>query len=429
MMLRRGVAILAILGLAAHVAAAQTGERLTLHEAEQRALASHPAIKAAQDLADAASEAVHESRAAYLPTVAAGVTGAQAEQGSRIAAGGLNNPIILPRFATGVSVGQLVTDFGRTKALVQSSALRADTQRLATDSRRADVLLQVDRAYFTALRAGAVQKVANDVVKERQLVVDQVSALTASGLRSSLDLSFAKVNLSEAQLQQVQAQNDVQAAFAALSTAMGAPASGAYSLLEEPLPAAPPDDSTPLVQQALRDRPDLAAERFAGQAALKLADAESATWLPTVSVVGAFGVSPYRTETLASHYAAAGVTVTMPVTTGGLLVARRAEASLRAQAEAQRLHDLENTVTRDVRTAWLDTRAGFLRVGLADQLRTQAADAEDLAQARYDAGLGSIVELSQAQLAKMRAEIESATARYEYQIRLAALKYQTGELR
>jgi outer membrane protein len=428
--MRRGLMALPAMCLAAHVAAAQGGgAALTLHEAEQRALASHPAIQAAQDLAEAANQAIHETRAAYLPTVSAGMTGAQAEPGSRIAAGGLNNPIILPRFATGVAVGQLVTDFGRTKALVQSSVLRADTQRLTADSRRADVLLQVDRAYFTALRTQAVQKIADDVVQERQLVVDQVSALAASGLRSSLDLSFARVNLSEAQLQQVQAQNDVQAAFAVLSTAMGASDMATYALLEEPLPPAPPDDSAPLVQQALRDRPDLAAERFAGQAALKVADAENATWLPTVSAVGAFGVSPYRTDVLNNHYAAAGITLTMPVTTGGLYVARRAEATLRANAEEQRLHELENNVARDVRTAWLDTRAGFLRVGLADQLRTQAADAAELAQARYDVGLGSIVELSQAQLAKARAEIEAATARYDYQVRLAMLKYQTGELK
>ena len=428
-MSRRVLLLLPALGLVAQAAAAQTVEQLTLHEAEQRALASHPAIQAAQDLAEAANEAIKETRSAYLPTVSAGMTGAQAEQGSRIAAGGLNNPIILPRFAAGVAVGQLITDFGRTKALVQSSALRADTQRLTADSRRAEILLQVDRAYFTALRTQAVQKIAVDVVNERQLVVDQVSALAASGLRSSLDLSFAKVNLSEAQLQQVQADNDVQAAFAALATAMGSPASVTYALLEEPVPPAPPDDSAPLIQQALRDRPDLAAERFAGQAALKLADAESGTWLPTVSAVGAFGVSPYRSDALNNHYAAAGITLTMPVTTGGLLVARRAEATLRAGAEQQRLHDLENNVTRDVRTAWLDTRAGFLRVGLADQLRTQAADAAELAQARYDVGLGSIVELSQAQLAKARAEIEAAAARYEYQLRLALLKYQTGELK
>ena len=428
-MSRRVLLLLPALGLVAQAAAAQTVEQLTLHEAEQRALTSHPAIQAAQDLAEAANEAIKETRSAYLPTVSAGMTGAQAEQGSRIAAGGLNNPIILPRFAAGVAVGQLITDFGRTKALVQSSALRADTQRLTADSRRAEILLQVDRAYFTALRTQAVQKIAVDVVNERQLVVDQVSALAASGLRSSLDLSFAKVNLSEAQLQQVQADNDVQAAFAALATAMGSPASVTYALLEEPVPPAPPDDSAPLIQQALRDRPDLAAERFAGQAALKLADAESGTWLPTVSAVGAFGVSPYRSDALNNHYAAAGITLTMPVTTGGLLVARRAEATLRAGAEQQRLHDLENNVTRDVRTAWLDTRAGFLRVGLADQLRTQAADAAELAQARYDVGLGSIVELSQAQLAKARAEIEAAAARYEYQLRLALLKYQTGELK
>jgi len=107
-------------------AAAQTIEHLSLHEAEQRAIENHPQIQAARVSAQAADEAVREARSAYFPTVSASLTGAQAESGTRIAAGGLNNPIILDRFAGGVSVGQLITDFGRTGALVQSLDLRAE---------------------------------------------------------------------------------------------------------------------------------------------------------------------------------------------------------------------------------------------------------------------------------------------------------------
>src|SRR5713226_8861106 len=114
---------------------------------------------------------------------------------------------------------------------------------------------------------------------------------------------------------------------------------------------------------------------------------------------------------------------------GGLLTARGAEASLRARAEEQHLRDLENRVARDVRTAWLDAQASFLRLDLTEQLLAQASDAADLAQARYDIGLGSIVELSQAQLNKTRAELEQATARYDYQTRTAVLRFQIGALK
>ena len=370
-----------------------------------------------------------EAKSAYFPVVWASTTGAEAASNSRIAAGGLNNPIILDRFAAGLSFGQMVTDFGHTHALVQSVDLRADAQRQGVNNQRADVLLQVDRAYFSSLRAQAVEKVAEETVNARQLVVDQVTAEAASGLKSDLDLSFARVNLSQAQILRLQAQNDLESAFTALSAAMGNSDYTTYDLADEPLPAQPTTDIAAMIAQALRDRPDVAAERLSHQAAVKFADAQSSLSLPFVSVVGAFGVIPYRQAGLDNSYAAIGVNLTLPVTTGGLFAARRAEAALNASGEEQRLRNLENAVARDVRTAWLDAQASFRRLDLAQQLRARAADAMDLAQTRYDNGLGSIVELTQAQLSKTEADIEAATAQYDCQIRTAALKFQTGALK
>jgi outer membrane protein len=407
----------------------QPPPRLSLDDAERTALANHPQIRAAQYAAQAAGEAVRQARSVYFPSVTASLTGAQAESGSRIAAGGLNNPIILDRVATGLSVGQLITDFGRTSSLVQSSDYRADAQRETIDSRRADVLLQVHRAYFGALRAKAVLRVAEQTVRTRRVVLDQVTALASSGLKSGLDLSFARVNAAEADLLEVQARNDVQAAFTILAAAMGRSGAVEYELSDEPLPAPPPDDCGPLIAQALSNRPDLRAERFTELGVGKLADAERAAWLPAISLVAAAGTTPYRQDGLTSRYSAVGLNLTIPVTNGGMLGARRAEASLRALAETERLHDLEIGIARDVRTAWLDVQAAYRRLELAEQLRMHAGDAADLAQARYDIGLGSIVELTQAQLNLTRAEIERATAQYDCQIRSAALAFATGARR
>jgi outer membrane protein len=421
--------VLVLVGLAPAQGLAQAIQPLSLHDAEQRALRDHPQIHAAEYSAEAADQVVREAKSAYFPTVFASVTGAQSEEGSRIAAGGLNNPIILDRFAAGLSIGQLVTDFGRTRSLVQSVELRAETQRQTVVGRRADVLLQVDRAYFHALRTQAILRVAQETVDARQLVADQVSALAASGLKSGLDVSFANVNLSEARLLLLQARNDVQAAFTELSAAMGGADAASYALADEPLPPEPPSDSAPLIAHALRERPDVVGERVAQQAAIKFADAERALWLPSISAVAAAGATPYRQAGLTSRYSAVGVNVSVPVANGGLFTARRTEAGLRASVEAQRLQDLQNIVARDVRTAWLNAQASFRRLDLAEELRTHAAAAADLAQARYDIGLGSIVELSQALLNKTRADLERATARYDCQIRSAALKFQIGDLK
>jgi outer membrane protein len=423
------VGVVGLLFFATVGTSAQDVQHLSLRDAEQRAVQNHPQIRAVEYAALAADQNVHQVRSAYFPTVYGSVTGAEAESGSRIAAGGLNNPIILDRFAVGFSIGQLITDFGRTQDLVQSFGLRADAQHQEVENRRADVLLQVDRAYFNALRARSVEGVALETVNARQLVVDQVATLAASNLKSGLDVSFARVNLAEAQLLLVQARNDVQAAFTALSAAMGLSELATYDLADEPVPTQPPADSTDLIAQALRERPDVISERVLGRAASKFADAERALWLPSISAVATAGVVPYRQAGLNSRYSAVGVNVNFPLANGGLFSARGAEASLRARAEEQRLRELENRVVRDVRTAWLDAQASFLRLDLTQQLRSNASDAADLAQARYDIGLGSIVELSQAQLNKTRAELEQATARYDYQIRTAVLRFQIGALK
>jgi len=408
-------------------AAAQV--RLTLKEAEARALDSHPLIRASQDIALAAGQVVREAKSAYYPTAFANVTGAAAEDGSRITAGALNNPSILDRFATGVTVSQLVTDFGRTNNLVQGQTLRAGAQEQDVATRKAEVLLEVDRSYFNALGAQAVLRVAQQTVEARQLVTDQVDTLAASGLKSSLDASFARVNLSQAKLLLVEATNDVQAAFAALTAALGSTQAAAYDLQDEPLPPPPPDENTSLVAQALKDRPDIAAKRFSRDAASKFAAAERALWFPVVSAVGAAGVTPYRQAGLTDHYSAAGVNVAVPLTNGNLFSARHTEALLRAQAEDEGLHEIEAQIARDVSIAWLSARSAYQKVDLTNQLLLQASDAMDLAQARYDLGLSSIVELTQAQLNKTSAEIEVARTRYEYQARSVALRFQIGALR
>ena len=408
---------------------AQAPQPLTLKDAERQAIEHNPQVRAGQYAALASTENIREARSAYFPTAFASFTGAGAMDGTRIAAGGLNNPTILDRMAAGFSWSQLITDFGRTNELVHSSSLNADSAEKTVDARKADVLLQVDRAYFNALRAQAVLKVAQQTVDARQLVADQVDALAASKLKSGLDVSFAKVNLGEAQLMLVQAQNDVQAAFASLAASLGVPQSTEYQLADEELPPQPADDGTALVARALSNRPDVQAERLATQAAESFARAERNLWMPSLSFVGAAGFTPYHQVGLTDRYSAAGVNITFPLANGSLYSARHAEATFRAQAQDQGERDLENRVSRDVTVAWLDARTAYQRLDLTNQLLAQASDALELAQARYNLGLSSIVELTQAQLNKTGAEIAQATARYEYQARTASLRYQTGDLR
>ena len=355
----------------------------------------------------------------------------EADINSRIAAGSLNNPVIYNRFANGVTVSQYIADFGRTHNLVQTSSLNARAEQQNAAAKREDVLLQVDQSFYLALRAQAILRVAQETVNTRQVVVDQVTALAQANLKSSLDVSFATVNLAQAKLLLVQAQNDVEGAFMYLSTALGSPGPQNFDLTEEPLPSSPPADLSTLVADALRERPDLLARRLKEQAAGKFATAERDLWFPTVSALGSAGVIPFRQEkitTLLSRYAAAGVNLNIPIFNGHLFSARWAEAKLRAQVEEQNARDLQNRIGRDVRVAWWNANTAYQRLDLTAQLLNQATEALNLAQARYNLGLSSIVELSQAQLNKTEAEIQQASARYDYQSLLAVLNFQAGSL-
>lgn len=415
-----------VVAFAAAPVLAQPPQRLTLQQAQAIAVQNHPRIHSAQLSAQAAGQVPRELRSVYYPTAVGSLTGAGAEHNSRLAAGNLNNPIIYNRYASGLTIGQFITDFGRTRNLVASASLQSKAAAENTQSTREQILLQVDEAYFSALRAQAVLRVAQQTVDARQLVVDQVSALAKSKLKSELDVSFANVNLADAKLLLVQAQNDVQASIARLSEAIGYADQRAFVLTDAPMPSPPPAHASPLISEALRERPELIGARFNLQASQKFARAERDLWFPSISMLASGGVTPISQAALTDHYAAAGLNINIPIFNGHLFSARHAEAELKAQAEDQNLRDLADRIARDVRLSWLNAKTAFQRLGLTQQLLDQANLALDLAQARYKLGLGSIVELSQAQLNQTQAEIQQTSAKYDYQLQAAVLNYQVG---
>ncbi len=105
------------------------------------------------------------------------------------------------------------------------------------------------------------------------------------------------------------------------------------------------------------------------------------------------------------------------------------EAELRGRRPRRRAPpDQENQIIRDVRVAYLNATTAFQKLALARELLQQAQLALDLAQSRYDLGLGSIVELSQAQLNLTNAQLADASAKYDYQSQRVNLSYQSGVL-
>ena len=411
--------------------ASGTPLHLTVQDAEALALKNNPQISVYRLLSLASNQVTREQKAAYYPNVYGSLTAVEPrEGGSRIAAGNLNNPSVYERAAGGLTLAQLITDFGRTNNLVASATLRAKAADMNAVATADQIKLAADQAFYNALQAFAEQRVAEQTVKARQLVSDQITTLFQNKLRSQLDVSFADANLAQAKLLLLDAQNNYQASLSLLSSVLGYTAQQPFELVDtEGEMKPPPDAVSQLVDEAFNNRPEIASQGYEYQAAQHFQKAERDLLLPSVSALGVVGRTPYSARVggvspFPDWYGAIGVNINVPIFNGFLYPARSREAGFRAKADAEQLRDLKDRIANDVRTSWLNAITAYNRIAVSQQFVDQTNLAVNLSETRYNLGLSSIVELSQAQLQQTEAQIRYAAAKYEYRIAQSVLRFQ-----
>jgi outer membrane protein len=375
--------------------------RLMQTDAEKLAIKNNPRISVAHLLALAQHQVVRETRAAELPTATASITAEDAENASRISAGSLTASRLFEHAGAGGGFTQLITDFGRTRNLVASSKLQERAQNANALATTEDIVLAADQAFFNALQAQALLKVAQQNVSTRQTTETQVSEMTKNNLKSTLDLSFADVNLSQGKLLLLDAQNNVDSTMAALDAVVGLDHAVTYELIDS---------------------------NSSQQAAVKFSHAQRDQMVPSISAAGTAGSVPIRPAEYYTEnwWGGIGVNMNIPIFNGFLYSAQAKEATIRAQATSEQSRDLRDRIVRDVRTAWLATNTAYQRVGVTEELLKEANLALSLAETRYKLGLSSIVELSQAQFQQTYAAIDNTNAQYQYRLSLSTLNYQIG---
>jgi len=406
---------------------------ITRGDAERMALKNNPRITASHLLALAAGQVTRQTRSNELPQINGNITAVKAEDGGRIGSGELNSSRLYTHAGTGATFSQLLTDFGHTRNLVANSRLQAKAQQQNALATEQDVLIATDRAFYRLLDAQSLLDIAIATVKARGDVQNLTLAQTKNALKSDLDLNVSSADLSEAQLLQLDAENSVTSARAALAELLAAPPETEYRAVDDgsTAPPPPPDDSPALIKEAQAQRPDLQALRFDTRADQKFARAQELQRLPSISALAMGGVTPVRPDGgifTPNWYAAAGVNLTLPVFTGFRINAQTEEARLRERAAEKQAQELSDAIARDVRIATLSAQTAFRRIAVAEAFEKQTTQALNLAQTRYKLGLSSIVELSQAQLQSTQATVEAVNARFDYLLALRSLDYARGEL-
>jgi outer membrane protein len=387
---------------------------LTLDQAVAVALAHQPQLRAARAQTRAARARVDQATAPLLPQATALADYSRAG-GAGAAAG--------DAWSAGVAGSQLLFDFG--SSWLSRSAARSSARGQEESERDVAqaVLLGVRSAWFTAAAARDLVAVARETVANREAHLVQIQGFVEVGTRPEIDLAQARSDLASARVLLINQTNALATSLARLNQAMGVAAGTDYELAATAFPPVPGEEGPlePLVAEALARRPDLAALEHDREAQRATVRSLWASFAPSLAVTGRYGGSGAAPGELTESWSA-GLTLTWPLLSGGRTrgQVREADATLDvlgAQADSARLD-----VRLAVEQAWLSVKSAKASVEATADALANARERLRLAEARYQAGLGSGIELDDAQVAETTAAAQQVQARFD----LATARAQLG---
>jgi outer membrane protein len=367
----------------------------------QIGLSHQPTLRQAQAATDAARARVEQARAPLLPQVTgSGSFQRQSQTAGSLAQLGSTSAVSTELYSLNLTGRQLLWDFGQTSGHWRASQAAASGQELSQQATSRTIALTIRAAYFNAVGAKALVTVARDTLGNEQRHLEQVRAQVEVGTRPPVDLVQERVNLANAQVRLIQAENGYATARIQLEQAIGATDLGPWEIAEEVLPPVQGEDAAPeiLLQEALASRPEIASGEAQIRAQELTVSAIEGGYGPSVGVqAGVSEIGP-RASDLNTGWNAQ-VFLTWPLFQGGLTRGQVREAranvsSLQAQLELQK-----QQVRLDVEQARLGVRAAVASLGAAQDASQAAREQLTLQEGRYQTGVGSIIELSDAQVA------------------------------
>jgi len=401
----------------------------TLEECVAIALERHPRLGSARAEVDAGHQRVRQNVSFYLPQVDGGGSvarrkrsAAQATGQPGLGGGSAGDPFTY--YTTGLSLSQVLFDFGRNLDNIQAARAREDS--LAADAVTQEELIvrQVKQAFFDLLAARRLREVADEVLRSNQRQLDQARGRYDVGFATRLDVTRSEVLVANAELDLLTASNSVLVAEQTLRNAMG---------LTEPLDFDPIDvlearpfemDEERALAIALENRSELASVRALRRAAEEDASARWKEHLPDFGA--AANIDWSGSGSLGESWNMAAL-VNVPIFSGGLIDARVGEARAQALALSFEEQALAQDVALEVRRAVLELGRAREAIGVSERARSQARENLELAEGRYEAGVGNVIELVDAQVQRASAEAEYVRSLYAFQTAVAELERAIGQ--
>lgn len=401
---------------------------LALDQAVQAALSNHPILRQAEIDIDSAELRVKQARSRRLPQIDAGGLAKVGLSGSATLFGvhGLAASPEPEGMAFSANVIQDLLDFKRTK--FESEARRAEVEHFEETLRaeKSRLVLEVTRAFYSALKATRQVRVADLAGEERVLALREAQARNQAGLASKLEVNTALASLAKARLDQAKAAESLQQALAQLNEAIGEEPGQAYSLQEPEISAPRPGPVKALVTESLESRPELAAVEARIRAAEAWVERAEREKYPRIMAMFSGGWTRFAELTL-GRLLFGGFGIQLPLFTGGNLEATIEQTRLALERTRAAREELRRAVPRQVAEARADLATSFEAVRTTEQVLQEALQSERLASARHRHGLADLLDLTVARTALAASESERAQARFDYKIAEAALDFAAGK--
>lgn len=387
---------------------------LTLEQALELAKKNHPSIEQADANVDVMQARLEQARGVLLPQVNATAIfsrsqGSYARVGSGTAAPTAATPNNL--FSFGVSGTQTLWDFGAIERLRQAG-FNKEAQQATDRATQLTVALNVRRAYYVAAAQAALVSVAEETLTNTKLHLSQANALVGVGQGTGIDVAQAKTQVANAELALINARNALTLSLVSLSQAVGVLTPQEWQVNDALPPPAPHEDDevTALVQQALDARPEVVALRKQQEAVVAQKLAAVGGYIPTLSANGSVSEAGADPAKLGPNWAV-GVTMNWNLfnglqTTGQLHEAEAQARVIKGQLDAQLLQ-----VRVDVEQARATVMAQRAAVESAEVAVTTTHEQLGLAEARFKNGVGSLLEVGDAQLQSTTANAQRVQAR------------------
>ena len=396
------------------------GMPITLPQVVDIALSNNPATRIAWLQARSAQAALGSAESAFYPEV------------------GLNAQISTSRNANGaqtsfgpsVALNYLLFDFGGRAASVEGARQTLIGSNFLHNQAIQNVILQVQQTYYGYLDNRALLAAEDAAIKERQTSLAAAEARHNAGVATIADVLQARTQLSQAQLNRETFAGNLRVSEGLLATAMGLPATTRFDFGELPLDIPTKQVSNAveaLINEAVAQRPDLAAARaFAERAQQRIREVQSA-YLPSVGLSSSAGQSWLSGGGSFTPYSV-GVSMRWPIFTGFRNIYDVRQARIESQIATEDLRSLENQVNLQVWTSYYDVQTSTARLTTARDLLNTASQSLDVAQSRYRAGVGSILDVLTAQSALESARAQEVQARTAWFVSVAQLAHATGSL-